>query len=292
MTFRFGAAVVAVLLLLLLPAADSMASEVIIIGDTQLKPVLGIIEGIRETLKTPASVYSPSDIKGRLNNIVSKEGASTVIALGKDAIDDALQLPPAVSVIYDLVIVPPPGNRPNTTGMYMATPIGEYISLIKKYLPPIKRISVVSNHDLTRTLGGAGYSQLTSHNAGNSAELVSKIKQLEDVDALLLLPDVNTLTSSATEEIYLFSFRKKIPLLGISERHVRQGALLALVFDPVTVGRKLGERASDALSGVNIGKIPPSPSQKFDLFINMDTARKMGIAVPDEMLKRAKQVYP
>lgn len=278
-------------LCLFLSALPSGATEVIVIGDTQLKPVVDIVSGIRETLESPVTVYSPSDVKGRLDAIAAKEGARIVIALGKDAIDDAVQLPPSIAVIFDLVIIPPKINRPNTTGLFMATPVSEYVNLINKYLPSMKKISVVSSQSLLKTLS-ADQSQISAFRVNSSFELVNTIKKLDGTDALLLLPDVSLLTATAIEEIYLYSFRKKIPILGISDKHVKQGALLALVFDPESVGKQLGGIALEAGKGVDIGKINPSPSRLFDLYINTETARKMGIEIPEEMLDRAKKVYP
>lgn len=271
---------------------SAVSADVVVVGDTSLKPVTDIIAGIKETLSTPLKVYSLSDVRGRLNGIVEREGATTVIALGKEAISDALQLPSSVAVIYDMVVVPPRTSRPNTTGLYMATPVAEYLSVIRKYLPSIRRVSVVTSQDMLRTLGASAGNQVAAYYVKSSIELISTVNKLDEADALLLLPDVPLLTASAMDEIYLFSFRKRIPVLGLSERHVRQGALFALTFDPVSVGRQIGERASESLNGTDVGQFPPAASRKFDLFINSDTARKMGIAIPDEMFKRAKKVYP
>ena len=282
---------VVTLFLFFLSAVTSEATEVIIVGDTQLKPVVDIVSGIRKALGSPATVYAPSDVKGRLNDVVAEEGARTVIALGKNAIDEALQLPPSIAVIFDLVIIPPKINRPNTTGFYMATPVREYINLINKYLPSLKRMSVVSSQDLLRILA-ADQSQVSVFRVNTSFEMVNTVMQLNDADALLLLPDVSLLTATAIEEIYLFSFRRKIPILGFSDRHVKQGALLALMFDPESVGYQLGGIALEAIHGKDVGTITPSPSRRFDLYINRDTADKMGITIPDELLERAKRVYP
>lgn len=273
-------------------ATSAESAEVIVIGDTHLAPVVHIISGIRETLDTSTKVYPPSIVKDRLKGIASKEDAKVVIALGRDAIDEALRLPPSIPVIYGLVITPPLLNRPNTTGFYMATPVREYVAVARKYLPSIRRIAVVGSADLIRALEGTGDSQVTLHRVKNSFEMVETVKQLDSADAILLLPDVALLTTSALEEIYLFSYRKKIPILGISERNVRQGALFALVFDPVSVGRHIGEDAANALKGLDVGRIPPSPPPKFELYLNTATAEKMGLSISAELLRKAKKAYP
>lgn len=281
-----------VLLSCIFAASPSEPAEVIVIGDTQLTPVTHIISGIRETLDVPLKIYAPSNVKDRLRGIAAKEEAKVVVALGRDALEEALRLPPSIPLIYDLVITPQTVKRPNTTGFYMATPVKEYVSVIRKYLPSIKRIAVVGSPDLVRTLEGATDHQVTMHKVRNSFEIVETVKQLDSVDAILLLPDVTLLTAAALEEIYLFSFRRGIPILGISEKDVRQGALFALVFDPVNVGRNIGENASSALKGIDIGRIPPSPPGKFELYLNMATADRMGIPVSADLVRKAKKAYP
>ncbi len=272
-------------------AASSESADVIVIGDTQLAPVINIISGIREQLDSPLTIYSPADIRGRLHEVAIKENSRVVIALGKEAIRDAVLLPPTYAVIYDLVVTPPYISRPNTTGFYMATPVKEYVSITRRYLPSVKQLAVIGSPALMKTLEGTEDSHVELYKVRSSFELLETVKRLNAADAILLLPDVSLLTASVMEEIYLFSFRRGIPLLGISEKNVRQGALLALVFDPVNVGRRIGENASNAIKGMDVGKIPPSPPQKFELYLNAETAKKMGISLSSDLLKKATKVY-
>jgi len=280
------------ILALFICAPPCKAADVIIIGDAQLKPVVNVVSGIKESLQATVRVYPLAEIKGRLSAVIAAEGAQAVVALGKEAIEEALHLPPAVPLIYGLVIIPPKISRANTTGIYMAAPVGEYSSLTRKYIPSIKRLSVISSSDLIRTLAVPSAS-IATYPVSSSYEVVTTMKkQVDSSDALLLLPNASLLTAAAMEDIYLYSFRKKIPLLGVSERQVRDGALFSLVFDPISMGRQIGERTMEALKDRDAGQIPPAPSKKFDLFINTDTARNMGIDIPNEMLKQAKRVYP
>ncbi|MBI5232850.1 MAG: hypothetical protein HY880_00690 [Deltaproteobacteria bacterium] len=282
----------AALLAIFLSAAPSESKDVLVVGDAQLKPVSDIISGINATLDEGVKVVSLSDAGGnKLRSIAAKEEAKVVVALGKDALDEALQLPLSIAVIYDLVLTPPIINRPNTTGFYMATPVGEYIDLIKKYLPSIRKIAVVGSRDLMGLLDAQG-PQIAAYNVRSSVDVVNAVRQADSVEAVLLLPDVSLLTSTALNEVFLLSFRKGIPIMGISEKNVRQGALLALVFDPVSVGRQIGETAAHALNGKDLGDVPPAPPRRFGLILNIETARRMGIRLSQEFIDKAKRTYP
>jgi putative tryptophan/tyrosine transport system substrate-binding protein len=280
------------LALVQLSSSLCQAAEVQVVADLKLRPVVEIVSGINKTLKAPLKSYFPSQVKGNLESVVVEEQAKVVVALGKEALLEALRLPPSVLVIYDLVVLPPVITRPNTTGFYMATPAREYADFVSNHLRDFSQIAVVGSRDQLNILARGESEHLVHYSVKNTFEFVNTLRQLSSADAILLLPDVSVLTATAMEEAYLLSFRKKIPLFGISEKNVKEGALLALVVDPVNVGKLIGEYATKALKGANIGQLPPSPPRKFELFVNLDTARKMGIRLPEEMVRSAKRTYP
>ena len=275
-----------------LSAGLCQGADVLVVADSRLKPVVEMVSGIGKTLKTPLKIYSPAQVKDALQGIAAREHAKVVVALGREAIAEALRLPASVLVIYGLVVTPPVVDRANTTGFYMATPAGEYAELIGSHLRALSRIAVLGGRDQLSLLARGESALFTNYTVRSSFEFVATLKQLNGADAILLLPDAAVMTATAIEEAYLLSFRKNIPLLGISEKNVKDGALCALVVDPVHVGKQMGEYATRALKGANIGQLPASPPGKFDLFVNLDTARKMGIRLPDELLRGAKRTFP
>jgi ABC-type uncharacterized transport system substrate-binding protein len=258
----------------------------------QLKPVNEIVAGIRKSLSVSLKIYSPAEVKGRLKNVAEREEAKVVVALGKESLQEALQLPASIPVIYDLVVTPPVVNRANTTGFYMATPVKAYAELIRSQIHHLGKVAVIGSREMITLLSRDAGPSFFPFIVSTPFELADAVKRVEDVNAILLLPDASLLTATALEEAYLASFRKGIPLLGVSEKNVKQGALLALVVDTIAVGRAIGEHAAKALHGTDIGQIPPSPPRRFDLFLNTDTARRMGIKLPDEVIRTAKRVFP
>ena len=275
----------------LLGTTSCDAADVLIICDTQLRPVTEIVSGIRKTLKSHFRIYSPSEVKGILDSVVVKEDAKVVVALGKSSLYEALRLPPSIPVIYDMVVVPPLISRPNTTGFYMATPAREYAELIRNHLHSIRKFAVVGSRNQLNILARGGLPQQTAFGVRNSVEFVDAVRQMADADAILLMPDISLLTPTAMSEAFLISFKKGIPLFGVSEQNVKQGALLALVVDTVNVGKTIGEAAAKVLRGGDLGQVQASPPTKFDMYLNTSTASRMGIQIPGEMMRMAKRVY-
>ena len=280
------------LLIILLTGVSCLAADVLIIADAQLKPVMEVTLGIRKTLHAYTRTLSPAEVKGNLAAVVQREEARVVIALGREALAEALTLPPSIPVIYDMVVTPPAISRANTIGFYMATPASEYADLVRRHLPSLKQVAVIASREFLNILAHNASAPISSHSVKNIVEFVSTVKQLEKADAILLLPDNGVINATALEETFLHSFRRSIPLLGISERHVREGALLALVVDMVNVGKTIGEYATKALKSGNVGQHSAFPPRRFELYLNMDTARKMRISIPNDVVRMAKKVYP
>jgi putative ABC transport system substrate-binding protein len=279
------------LLFLLLFTSPACAAKVLIIGDIQYAMVADVASEIQASLRTQSSEYATGDVKGRLGSVVEREDAQVVVALGAEAVGEALRLPPSIAVVYGLVVAPVRSARENVTGVYMSPPVSEYVTTVRRYLPEIKKISVVGSQAMMKSLLGGDTAQVAAYHVNSSSDLVNTVNRLADARALLLLPDANLLTAPVMSNVYLFSFRKNIPLLGISEANVKQGSLFALVFDPKAVSRQIGEKVQSILNGVDAGEIPASPPKRYNLYINSNTAHKMGIEIPDEMVRKAKKIY-
>ena len=281
----------ALLCLILLASRGALAADVLIVGDIQYRQVADVSSEIRATLRSQVKEYGTSEARGKLERLVEREDARVVVALGLEAVTEALRLPANIPVVFGLIIAPPKSSRPNVTGVYMSTPVSEYIATARKSLPMLSRFSVIGSSALMHTLLSAD-SHATAYRVSTPPELMNTVNRLSDTHALLLLPDANLLTASVMENVFLFSFRKNIPVLGVSESNVKQGALFALVFDPKGMGRQIGEKVHRIIQGVQPSDIPISPPHRFNLFINTNTARKMDIAIPDDLLKKARKVYP
>ncbi len=277
-----------------LPACPADSAEVLIIGDATLKPVSELITGIEEALSYTSTVKAPADVKDNLESIVYKEGAKAVVALGQDAVNLSLSLPESIPVIYGLIINPPETARNNITGVYMATPVSEYMSFINKYFPDIKQIGIICEPKTKDLLCSTAVpANVTFYHATNPYEFIKVISELRNnVDALLLLPEKNLLSQTAIEKAYLFSFRDKIPVIGISEKYVKTGSLFSLGFNPEDMKKQLGNLVIKVVSLGKASGIPQSPPEKFTLYINKKTAETTGIRVPPELLNMAERVYP
>lgn len=119
---RHALRTVLLLIALFIVSSPACAAKVLIIGTMQYPFVAEVANDIRSSLKTQSSEYGVAEVKGKLNSVVEREGALVVVALGNDAVAEALRLPPDIAVVYGLVVTPPKSSRPNTTGVYLSPP--------------------------------------------------------------------------------------------------------------------------------------------------------------------------
>jgi hypothetical protein len=293
LTLRCAAPALAAVLLLVLSGPCSIwGAEIIIVGDLNYRQISEVSTDIKASLRAQVRELNLSDVRGRLGGVVERESAQVVVALGADSVAEALKLPPAIHVVYGLMISPPQTSRSNVSGVYMSVPVSEYLVLARRMFPPSTRIAIMGSPQLVSLLATEDFPQAGGiHRIANTTELLDTIDKLSGTQAILLLPDIHLLTSSSLEKIYLHSFKYSRPILGVSESSVRQGSLFALVFDARATGKQLGEKVRAILQHNDSKEAPHSPPRKFNLYINSNTAEKMKISVPDDLLKKARKVY-
>ena len=217
-----------------------------------------------------------------------------VVVLGSEPIEDALSLPESIPVVYGLLIKPRNTKRRNITGVHMTTPVSEYVSVLERYFPQIGKLGTVIEPETRNLLQHeVSSNSVTFYRANNSYEFIKGVHQLDrGIDALLLFPEKNLLTSTAMEELYRHSFTEKVPVLGVSEKHVKMGSLFALVFDETGMGRQIGELAQKVLASGSASEIAPAAPSRYNLYLNVETARVMNIVVPAELTRKARGIYP
>jgi putative tryptophan/tyrosine transport system substrate-binding protein len=232
-------------------------------------------------------------------DVEKKVKPDLIFAVGIWALQAVLSQPTTIPVVYAMVLNPPSvvGDGKNVTGASMNVPVEEAIRLFKQL--GIKRVGTIFTRTRTGYLVKRAESlarheglQLVTREITSPKEITAALESLQDgIDALWILPDETTLTQPALQQMLLFSYRRKIPVLGLSERHAQLGALFALSFaSSEDIGRQAAELALAILSGTKATEIPYTTPRQVSLTVNLKTAGKLGIEVPKTILGRATSV--
>lgn len=194
--------------------------------------------------------------------------------------------------------LPQPGG--NATGF---TPIvgslgGKWVELLKEIAPGIARIDLMYNPP-SATFVDAYLSSFKAAAASLSVEAnVMPVHDMREVESLLsashansglvVIPDAFTVGHRA--EIASLADRYHVPAVFWSRSFAELGGLIA--YGPVLVDeyRRAATYADRILKGEKPSDLPVQTPVKFELVINMRTARSFGLTVPDKLRLLADEV--
>ena len=299
--------VVVLILSLAAMASPAAAARVAVLLSAKVSEYEDALKGFRES--TPHQIAAVYDMDGdldrgrkQLTEIEDKIKPDLIFAVGSWALQAVVARPPTVPVVYAMVLNPPSVlgvDARNVTGASMNVPVEQPIRLFKQLGPQIKRIGVIFNRNRTGYLVRQAQAvareeglELVTREVSSPKDVVAALESLQDsIDALWIVPDETTLSQAVVQQMLLFSYRKKIPLLGLSDRHAQMGALFSLSFaSGEDIGRQAGELAQAVLGGRAASGVPYTNARKVYLTVNLKAAQKLGLEVPQAILARATNV--
>lgn len=240
-------------------------------------------------------------------------GAVETVTLSAPGDDEALQRalsssPPAVAVAVGsrayravsgasgvpLVFLLVPGvpenlaRRPNSAGISMDVSPDDALRALKELTPRARRVGVV--HDPERTGAFAVAARAAAARLGvalverpvrGAAQVPEALRGLRgEVDALWLLPDPVFGVRENLDAAALFSVEQRVPVLTFAERHLDQGATVAVVADPAVLGRQAAALAAKLFAGTNAASVPLAFPERPVSKINSAVAGKLGLKPP------------
>ncbi|MSQ48073.1 MAG: hypothetical protein EXR78_06755 [Deltaproteobacteria bacterium] len=228
-----------------------------------------------------------------------KAGARLILTVGSQATQLALQEVVDVPVIACMIVSAKElGKSANVTGVTINFSIEAQLQRLQDFLPNRKTIGVLYNpaenqaqveeaHRVARTLGLTILARPVETPQALPEALASLAK---DADVLWGLTDQTVLSPQTAEPILLFSFRNRIPFVGLSSSWTKAGALYALDRDYTDLGAQCGAIAVRVLQGTKAGSIPPVPPRKITYSVNLKTAQYMKVDLAPPLLHGAQQV--
>jgi ABC-type uncharacterized transport system substrate-binding protein len=110
--------------------------------------------------------------------------------------------------------------------------------------------------------------------------------------ALIVLPTaiLNTVESISIGRIGELTIRLRIPSITASKALMERGLLMSYGADPRDIQRRIPGYVDRILKGAKPADMPVERPTKFELGINMKTAKALGLTIPQSLLMRADDV--
>lgn len=288
--------------------APANATNALAIKSLDIHPYNRAVEGFRSTVTGTVedTVYINSSDGDQVVFRLKKGGVDLIFTLGSNALNLVIDRFRNIPVVYSFVLNPrtvasslSKNKRSNMTGISMVIPPEMQFKAIMQATPSVKRIGVVYDPSKTESLIEEARKSakklgltLVEQQISKKKEALGAISGMQGrVDAIWMAADTTAITAESIKYMLLYSFRTGTPLIGISDKYVKNGALIALSFDSEDIGKQAGEIASRVLDGENVEEIPPANPRKLKLSINMNTAKKLGIDIPKVLIAKADRIY-
>ncbi len=189
----------------------------------------------------------------------------------------------------------------NATGVnfFSVEVAAKRLGLLHELLPKAVRIAVLVNpgtgsnaatlREVTEAAHAIGLQiQVLEARTGSEIEAAFAALSRERADALYVAPDA--FFGSRRVQFATLAARHGIPASLFQRDMVEAGGLMSYGADPVETYRQVGDYTGRILKGAKPADLPVLQSTKFDLAINLQTARALGLTVPPTLLVAADVV--
>ena len=193
-----------------------------------------------------------------------------------------------------------PGGNLTGVNFFNAELTAKRLELLRELVPAATRVAVLVNpanaettESVLRDVAAAARTmglQIKAFSASTSPEIDAAFATLvlERPDALFVAGDGFFL--SRRVQLANLTVRHAIPAAFSVRQYVEAGGLMSYGSDPLDMYRQIGVYTGSILKGAKPADLPVVQSTKFELVINAQTARMLGLTVPDKLLVAADEV--
>ena len=189
----------------------------------------------------------------------------------------------------------------NVTGLTDLAPglVAKRLDLIKEMIPSATRVAVLLNPDNPSNLPQLPLTQEAA--SALSVNILSvEVRRIDDIDrafatvrakhamALLLIAD--GLLGSNRKRIIELAAKSRLPAMYWRREFVEDGGLISYGTSVVDLYRRAAVYVDKILKGARPSDLPVEQPTKFELTINLTTAKALGLTMPQSIVVRADEV--
>jgi putative ABC transport system substrate-binding protein len=188
----------------------------------------------------------------------------------------------------------------NVTGLSLQSTdlVGKRLELLREVVPGLRRLAIVANVGNPFAVLEMAEVQAAAHTLGlevdtleirGAQDVVPAFEALNDrAEALYVVTDPLVITNRA--RIRTLAMGARLPTIYSSREYVETGGLVSYGPNFPDLFRRAADYVDKILRGAKPADIPVEQPTKFDLVINLTTAKVLGLKVPDKLLVAADEV--
>ena len=223
---------------------------------------------------------------------LAAKAATSTIPIVFSSVDDPVKLGLVASL-----------NRPggNATGMslFRSELVTKQLELLRELVPNAALIAVLVNPTSPNTgpyltnLRAAAQKlrqQISVVNASTEGEIDTAFATLSRQRPQALLVAADTLFNTQRDHLVALASRDAVPAISQFREFAAAGALASYGTNVTDVYRQIGDYVGRILKGEKPADLPVMQPTKFELVINLKTAKALGFEIPPTLLARADEV--
>ena len=232
-----------------------------------------------------------------------------IVTFGGQAAELVLQATRTIPIVFANVADPvgsgfveslaEPGGNATGLAQFEYSLSAKWPELLKEIAPNVKRVAVIWDATVTAGIGQFAVIQSVAPAIGIDVRPMSVHGDIESVIAkfarvpnggLIVTASAPTATATRLELITTLAARYKLPAIAFVKSFVTGGGLMSYGAEFVDQYRRAAGYVDRILKGEKSADLPVQAPNKYELVINLKTAKELGITVPPTLLARADEV--
>jgi putative ABC transport system substrate-binding protein len=288
-------------------AADDAEGQARHAAFTQALGQLGWSEG--RNLLIDARWTTADDIRRHAAELAAFAPDVLLAATGTATVAALQQATRTVPIVFAIVIDPvgagfvaslakPGGNATGFT-VYEYSMSGKWLELLKEIAPHVTRVAVLRDPAVASGIGQFGAVQIVAPSLGVELTPVD-VRDAGEIERAVaafapgsnggLIVTASALGTAHRELITTVAVRHKLPAVYPSRPYVTAGGLISYGPDLLDQFRRVAGYVDRILRGEKPADLPVQAPTKYELVINLKTAKTLGLEVPPLLLARADEV--
>jgi putative ABC transport system substrate-binding protein len=274
---------------------------------TQALGKCGWSEG--RNLRIDARWANAGDLQRHAAELVAAAPDVLVAATGTATVAPLLQAARTIPIVFAIVIDPvgagfvasmaqPGGNATGFT-VYEYSISGKWLELLKEIAPGVTRAAVLRDPAVASGIGQFGAVQIVAPALGVQLTPVD-VRDAGEIERAVaafargsnggVIVTASALGTAHRELIATVAARHKLPAVFPSRPYVSVGGLISYGPDLIDQFRRAAGYVDRILKGEKPANLPVQAPTKYELVINLKTAKALGLDVPPTLLARADEV--